>query len=192
MARQTREAAVGDPEEVVEVANELLQAVFRLEAGVGGEIDRERVRRRLTPLDTPAGQPLRLDLGDEVTLYAGRERPHAPALELGSRPADKALAAAARWAVMQLVRAGSVGHVRAEVDAGGVRAAATDAYGAALLRIAEQLVGERAPAVVGRRRRCVRCGKDITHQRSTRRYCGSACKQAMLRARKRARGEVQS
>jgi hypothetical protein len=176
---------VGDLDRMVETASELLDAAQDLDAGIGSELDRERIRRRLTPLDE--GQPFQLDLG-EVTLYANqsenvgkKRRRGEPDLGPGLLRNDAALVRAARWAVKEIIRAATFGHVRVEVD-DSVRAVGTDAYGDALLRIADRLA--QAPPL-RRRRQCVRCGKDITHQRSTRRYCGNACKQAMMRARQR-------
>jgi predicted nucleic acid-binding Zn ribbon protein len=190
-----------DLEELVEIASELLEAVLQLEAGVGGEVHRQRILRRVTPLDTARGQPFRLDLGPDVTLFAnqaenvptssGKPRPKHPDLAIGSRPNDAALVAAARWAVAQIISATTQGHVRAEITDGKVRAAETDAYGAALLRIAERLTEGQPGAVALRRRRaCAWCGNEIAYQRSTKRYCSNACQQAMGRARRRAREEM--
>jgi hypothetical protein len=178
---------------MVLAAVELVNAALRLEAGTGGELDRERIRDRLTQLDVAKGQPFQLGLGADVTFYSnqaenvGKKRSKdEPELALGSRPNDAALVAQVRFAVTRIISATTKGHVRAVVVDGKVSAVGTDAYGDALLRIAGQLT-QGSPA--RRQRQCARCGKDITYQRSTRRYCSNACKQAMVRARRRARQE---
>lgn len=168
-------------EEMVQAASELLDACQRLEAGIGGQLDRECIRGRLAPLDE--GQAFRLALAGEITLYAAQSEK--VDLGRGALNSDIALIAAARWGIAQIVRGATLGHVRVEVD-DAVRAVGADPYGDALVRIAGRLA--QGPPI-RRHRRCDRCGKDITHQRSTRRYCGNACKQAMVRARRRAREE---
>jgi hypothetical protein len=155
---------------------------------VASELDRERIRRRIN-----ADPPFRLDLGGELVMYAnqsenvGRKRRRGePDLALGLLRDDVGLAAAALWGVAEIVRAWTFGHVRVEIVDNLVRPVGTDPIGDALLRSAAELT----QGIPGRRvRRCVRCGKEITHLRSTRLCCGNACKQAVVRARKRTREE---
>lgn len=195
MTQVTDVGPIRDEAALIDAATQLLEAVRQLEANVGGAFYRQLVLDCVTPLDLSKGQPFRVTLGDEVTLYADqsenvrRKRPNVePALAPGSRPSERELAAAARWALTKFVAATSKGHVKAVVDGGAVRVEATDAYGLALMRIADGLTQGQTVSLA-MRRRCVRCGKEITARRSTKRYCSNACQQAMTRARRRAREE---
>jgi predicted nucleic acid-binding Zn ribbon protein len=183
---------VRDLDEMVAVANELLDAAERLDLGVGDrKADRDRILRRVTALDEDAGQPFRVNFGEEVTIYAGKKRPKGgPELAFGLVPSDAALVNAVRWAAVQFLGATTKGHFGVDVGSGTVSPVAADAYGAATLAIAQRLTqGRPASLLVQRRRPCAWCGKEITYQRSTRRFCSSACQRAVMRARQRTREE---
>ncbi len=137
-----------------------------------------------------AGEPYRLELPD-ITVIAGKKRPKAgPELAFGLVPSDTDLVDAARWGVSQIISATSRGHFGVEADSGMVSPVASDAYGVAMLALAKRLTQGRPSALlVQRHRPCAWCGKEITYQRSTRRFCSSACQRAVMRTRQRTRQE---
>jgi hypothetical protein len=169
------------------VVNEVLDAADRLDLGVGDrKADRDRILRRVTPLNEAAGQPFHVSFGEDITIYAGKARTGDPELAFGLVPSDAALVNAVRWAAVLFLGATTKGHFGVEVGSGTVSAVAADAYGAATLAIAQRLTqGRPASLLVQRRRPCAWCGKEITYQRSTRRFCSSACQRAVMRARQR-------
>jgi hypothetical protein len=182
-----------DLDEMVAAAAEMLHAVRKIEAGVGGEIERRIITSRITQLDLERGQPFGVNFRG-LQFYAnssealGRRRPKdEPELAGGVVPSLAVLAAQARWVLTKFVNITSGGHFGVVLAAGTMSVAPADARGSAMLQIAKLLIQEQPGKLLMRRSQpCGYCGRDFTYQRSTRRFCSDACRRSAMRARQRA------
>jgi hypothetical protein len=173
-----------DLEGMVERATKGLDAAQRLEDRVGGELDRREILRQLTLHDKSKGQPMYLDLGEGASIASTQGKDLG-----GSLPSDAVLAAEYRWALAKVIGIYTQGHFGIATVDGMVRAIPADALGAAWLRVAERLTRGQPGSALIRRRPCAWCGEEFAYERSTKRYCSNAHKQAMLQARRQARKE---